>query len=260
MVNYRQLCVIGIFISIFINSCGLKQQSLNKTWFFAYNATSVESIREDQALTPENFIDLQEDGSFTSYIGGFEYGKWEKDGNRIQLKNQKGDNKVVKVISLKDGELTLDLAPEFENRHYQVFTGVSNENTKREHNPFSIENNKWRVRSSTSETSEQIKDRLVNHFRFWEKYFEWAVANDLETLDIRSTNSALKLYSNGFVLIPYDELSDRWRSNFFDDADCQQAWNKLKKMIDTKNVVWPKTENRFKFFISGFQQLQRIIE
>jgi len=58
-----------------------------------------------------------------------------------------------------------------------------------------------------------------------------------------------------FIAIP-----DEWKGNFYDDCDCQKAWDKIENMMDTKNVAWPKTDNRFKFFIAGFQQLQGMVE
>jgi hypothetical protein len=246
--------------SFFVISCRSNIQSLNKTWFFAFYTSSGENVLPNPPLNPENFIDLQKDGNYTSYISGFDYGTWKKEVNGIQLVNQKGDKKFLKVISLEDGEMTLHLSAILKDGPHHVFTGIPNTNINEANNPFSKQNNRWRIRPSAPETSEQIKDRLVNHFRFWEKYFEWAVANDLKTLGIGSMNSPLKIYGNGIALIPYNELPDVWKRNFFDEGDSQIAWDKLKKMMDTKNVAWPKTDNRFKFFISGFQQLQGMVE
>ncbi len=248
-------------ISAFIfSSCGLKTQSLNKTWFFAYYGSSSETVPQKAQMTPENFINLDKDGNYTSYVSGFDYGTWKNEENEIQLINQKGDKKVLRIISLKNGELTLDLSGILNNRTPHIFTGVSNSNTKETDNPYSKQNNKWRITPTAPETSEQLKDRLVNHFRFWEKYFEWAIANDLKSLGVRGKNSPLKIYGNGFALIPFDELSDEWKRNFYDEADCKKAWDKLNTMMDTKNVVWPKTDSKYKFFISGFQQLQGMVE
>jgi len=250
---------VALASSIFI-SCLSKNQSLHKTWFFAYYGSSSETVPQREPLTPENFIDLQKDGNYTSYVSGFDYGTWKNEENEIQLINQKGDKKVLRIISFKNGELTLDLSGILNNRTPHIFTGVSNSTTKEADNPYSKENNKWRITPSAPETSEQIKDRLVNYFRFWEKYFEWALANELKSLGVRGKNSPLKIYGNGFALIPYNELSDEWKKNFYDEADCKKAWDKLNTMMDTKNVVWPKTDNRFKFFIAGFQQLQGMVE
>jgi len=254
------VCFFAVFTLILLTSCHSANQSLNKTWFFAYYAPSGETVLRNSPLTPENFIDLRKDGNYTSYLSGFDFGTWKREQSAIQVINHKGDKKVFKIISLKDEEMTLNSSTFFENGPDPVFTGISNASVKESDNPFSRQNNQWRIPPSRPETSEQIKNRLVNHFRFWEKYFEWAVNNDLKTVGVGSTNSPIKIYGNGFALIPYNELSNEWKKNFFDEGDCIIAWDKLKTMMNTKKVVWPKTDNRFKFFIAGFQQLQGMVE
>ena len=249
-----------VFASFILISCLSKNQSLHKTWFFAYYGNSGQSLPQSQPLTPENFLNLQKDGKYTSYLSGFDYGTWKNEGNEIHLVNEKGEKKFLRIILLKDGELTLDLSSIFRNSPIQVFTGIPNTNTKEADDPFSKQNNQWRIRASAPETSEQIKARLVNHFRFWEKYFEWAIANNLKSLGVRGMNSPIKIYGNGFALIPYNELPDEWNKIFFDEADCRKAYDKLETMMNTKDVTWPKTDNRFKSFISGFQQLQGMVE
>ena len=257
---FHKIAYLFVALTFVLASCQSKKQSLYKTWFYAYNNTSEKGIQGGQELTPENFIDLQRDGIYASYLSEFEYGNWNVEGRLIQLQNHKGDKKTIKIISGTGGELTLDLTPGSQNGNSYVFTGISNKKTEGENNPFSKENNKWRIRSPGPETSEEIKARLINHFKYWESYFEWAVANDLETLDVSSKNSPLELYGNGFKLIPYEELSEVWKSNFFNEEDCREAWNKLKTMMDTRNISWPKTENRFLLFISAFQQLQGMVD
>ena len=248
------------FTFVLLLSCRTQTESLNKTWFFAYYSGSGGSASPNPSLTPENFIDLQKNGSYTSYLSGFDYGTWKKDEKGIQLVNHKADKKFLKIIFFKEGELVLDLSEILNNKSHHVFTGIPNNKIKEANNPFSKQNNQWRIRPSVPENSEQINKRLVNHFRYWEKYFQWAVDNNLNTVGVGSVNSPIKIYGNGFALIPYNELPEAWKNNFFDEGDCITAWQKLKTMMDTKNVVWPKTDNRFKFFIAGFQQLQGMVE
>jgi hypothetical protein len=260
MVRRGLIFLLVVVSCTFFNSCQFKRPPLTNTWFYSHNAKTETSTQNPVKLTPENFIDLQPDGSFTSDIAEFEYGSWKGEGDYIQLQNQNGEQKIFTIISYHDGELTLDLTPNVKNDYNRVFTAISNKKSTGKNNPFAKENNRWRIRPSSPETDGDIKDRLVNHFKFWETYFEWAVANNFQQLDVRSPNSLLKLYGNGFKLLPYDELSEEWKSNFFNEEDCHKAWDKLKKLVDSKDIAWPKTENRFKFFVSAFQQLQEMVE
>jgi len=74
--------------------------------------------------------------------------------------------------------------------------------------PFSVQNNKWRIPPTHRETDDEIKQRLYNHCQFWESYFEWALANEQATVDVRSTPTAIKIYGNGFGLKPVEELPE----------------------------------------------------
>jgi hypothetical protein len=43
------------------------------------------------------------------------------------------------------------------------------------------------------------KDKILylhNHCQFWETYFTWALKNELATIDVRSTPTAIKIYGN----------------------------------------------------------------
>ncbi|MES1218052.1 MAG: hypothetical protein ABUT20_21275 [Bacteroidota bacterium] len=126
--------------------------------------------------------------------------------------------------------------------------------------PFSKENNLWRIAAGKKETDQEIKNRLFNHFTFWETYFTWALDDRLETIDVRSTPTLIKIYGNGFALKPFSDLPGKWKSYFFDDEDCLKANNMVKELFDKNEIAMPRTENRYKMFISAFQQLQQKIK
>jgi hypothetical protein len=127
-------------------------------------------------------------------------------------------------------------------------------------NPFSKENNLWRIKPVAKETSIQLKDRLRNHFRFWELYFTWALNNGIQYIDVRSTPTPVKIYGNGFGLKPAEQLPAAWKNYFYDEKDCQAANEKIKNIFDNNGIAWPHTENKYKMFISAFQQLQQKIQ
>ena len=98
--------------------------------------------------------------------------------------------------------------------------------------------------------------RLVNHCKFWEAWFTWALKNKLANIDVRSTASPIKIYGNGFTLKPLKELPRRWINVFYDEQDCIKANAIIEKIIRTKDITWVQTDHKFKMFISAFQQLQ----
>ncbi len=103
-------------------------------------------------------------------------------------------------------------------------------------------------------------NRLRNHFRFNEIYLKWALDNHFTTLDVGSTPSLLKVYSNGFALRNYEELPAAWRSYFYDEEDCKKANEIIKDLFDNHDIAWAKTDNRFIMFVSAYQQLQQLLK
>jgi len=122
-------------------------------------------------------------------------------------------------------------------------------------NPFSAENNQWRIPAVKKENDQDLRRRLKNHFRFHEAYFKWALDAKLQSIDVRSTPSLIKIYGNGFALKNFEELPASWRSYFYDEGDCQKANNMIKDIFEKRDIAWALTDNRYKMFISAFQQL-----
>jgi hypothetical protein len=51
-----------------------------------------------------------------------------------------------------------------------------------------------------------------------------------------------------------------WKSYFFDEEDCKKASAIIKDIFERHQISWPITENKFKMFMSAFQQLQQQIK
>jgi hypothetical protein len=119
-----------------------------------------------------------------------------------------------------------------------------------------VVNNQWRIPATAKESDQEIRKRLFNHCQFWESYFTWALKNDISTVDVRSTPTLIKIYGNGFTLKPFAELPPIWKSYFFDAQDCEKANDMITDIFQKKNIAWAHTDNKYKMFISAFQQLK----
>lgn len=190
---------------------------------FSYDTKTGKGYEITVELTPENFIDLRSNGAFTSYLDTLVSGRWERNQDTISLKLESGETKRIQIRNLQQDEIVFDLTPEKGNLYFHVFSGIPNQQLSEINNPFSAESNEWRIKPRHPETEQELRKRLENHFSYWEKYFNWALINKMETLDIRSEQSPLKLYSNGFELIPFEKLSEKWKDCFNNNEDCLQA-------------------------------------
>jgi hypothetical protein len=248
----QQKYLLAIVVSslLLCTACQQAADPAGKIWFYTHTTDSPELT---DSLTPACFINLEKDGSYTSDFGHFDYGKWVYSNKQILLSGYQGNKSVMAINYLTGNEMQVG-SPKgpFDNFESQpaAYTSVAE-------NPFSKDNNRWRIKAVAKESAFQLKNRLRNHFRFWELYFTWALNNSIKYIDVRSTPTPIKIYGNGFSLKPIDQLPAAWKAYFYDEEDCQAANEKIKYLFDNNAIAWPHTENKYKMFISAFQQLQQ---
>ncbi|MEO5594772.1 MAG: hypothetical protein ABIR15_06485 [Chitinophagaceae bacterium] len=247
----KYLFIIAVTALLLFAACRQPVNPSGKLWFYTHSTGNKEL--PDSSLTPANFIDLEKDGSYTSDFGHFDYGKWVYSKNEILLISYQHSKSVLPVSYLTEKEMQMGPAKgPFDNFESQPVSFATTAE-----NPFSKENNAWRMKAAGKETDMLIKNRLLNHFKFWELYFTWAFNDKIQYIDVRSTPTPVKIYGNGFGLKPYNELPAAWKIYFYDEEDCRKANEKIKYLFDNNSIAWPHTENKYKMFISAFQQLQQ---
>jgi hypothetical protein len=240
--------VLFLFLSM---SCQQPVNPSGKIWFYTHSTGSREL--SDTLLTPASFITLEENGSYSCDLGHFDYGKWAYSNNQLILTGYNKSKSILLVNYLTGNEMQVGEAKgPFNNFESQPLSFSS-----AAENPFSKENNLWRIPASAKETDAELKNRLRNHFRFWELYFTWALNNGVQSIDVRSTPTPIKIYGNGFTLKSIQQLPALWKEYFYNQEDCQAANEKIKYIFDNNGIAWPHTENKYKMFISAFQQLQQ---
>jgi len=243
------LCIACLLLSLC--GCQLLSDPMPQLWFFTYS----QGGETDSLLTPASFIALHKDGTYTRDFGRFSYGVWLYKDKQLHLSEHidgHASTVVLPVTDIGPKEMKLDLG----NGKTGVFDSQPLGASKTTDDPFSIPNNKWRVRALHKESDEEIRNRLYNHCQFWEAYFSWALANELTTIDVRSTPTPIKIYGNGFTLKPVEDLPATWKACFFDDEDCSRANAMIEDIFRHRTIAWAHTDNKFKFFISAFQQLK----
>jgi hypothetical protein len=248
----RILSYLFAVLMVVLLGCGAKKNNLEKTWFYTHS--SGVDARHKDTLTPVSFLQLNADGSYTRDFGKFDYGKWEVSDNKIlRLTNAAGQTSELQFQFISGNEIQIITGKD------EVANFESPKLAATKVNPFSKENNLWRIPAKKPESDEEIKKRLLNHCRFWEQYFTWALEGKLSNVDVRSTPTAIKIYGNGFGLKPLQDLPRAWVSYFYDTADCRKANEQISYIFKHENIAWAKTDNKFKMFISAFQQLQQFL-
>lgn len=222
----------------------------SKLWFYSYSDNGTP-LQYD--FIPTSFLYLKSDKTFTCDFGVFDYGTWSKTADTITLKTSL--NKTEKLAYKKHGpDLILLNSPAIES-YFDALPAAKDTNA----DPFLLKNNKWRIKAQHKESIEEIKQRLIDHCKFWKLYFEWALNNNIATVDVRSTPTPIKIYGNGFILKNLNELPFAWKNYFYDEEDCDLASEILSNIIANNNIAWSSVDNKYKAFIGAFEQLENFL-
>ena len=250
----RKAVFVSIIFFYFQVSClSPFKMNIDGLWFFTHSSRTNQNDNGD--ATPASFLFLQPDNRYTRDFKKFEYGHWNRNDSLLLLTS---DQKVITsfpVTQVSRNELRLKSEEgsilNFERQPAKFSSSADN--------PFSLENNQWRITAAKKESDHELRARLKNHFRFHEVYFKWALDAKLSSVDVRSTPSPIKIYGNGFALKNFEELPAPWRSYFYDEEDCRKANDIIKDIFEKRDIAWAQTDNKYKMFISAFQQLEQNI-
>ncbi len=200
-----------------------------------------------------NFIDLQPDGSFASYLTAFTSGKWTKEAGALVLTDPAGRKLELKIEELNEKEL---IVRNLRNNRIYRFDGYPNDFASPAENPFSAVNQQWRLHPDHNESDAEITTRLKDHFRFWECFYEWKSANGIKNIEASNITSVLELYGNGFKVRYWSDQYPDWKNNFYDTTDCWRAYEKVHYFVASGKVKFPKTKNYDEGFVQVFRKMQ----
>ncbi|MBG9378596.1 hypothetical protein I5907_20355 [Panacibacter sp. DH6] len=110
--------------------------------------------------------------------------------------------------------------------------------------PYSIENNKWRIQPSAAESDAQIKDRVLNHLHFWKLLFADGQQFERPFISYNWFDSPLVVASNGVQLDFLYKHDKEWAQNFYDTAQAQRGYEMMDKGFD-KKLKFMKTDNKY---------------
>jgi hypothetical protein len=206
-------------------------------------------IYKDSLVNPASFLELKPDHSYTRDFGEFEYGTWSLDAGGLHLINQEHITQLYSPVVFEGITMSLDK----ENFERSTLPSADED-------PFSLDNNRWRIPAAHRETDAEIKQRLYNHCAFWKAYFSWALDKGIHSVDVRSTPTPLKIYGNGFTLKAFTDLPLTWINYFYDEDDCKKASAMLEDIVTHKNIAISSSDNKYKVFIGIFEQMERYLK
>jgi hypothetical protein len=133
----------------------------------------------------------------------------------------------------------------FRKAYYQFLLKQSEEHYSNLFNdPYSKENNWWRIKPSQPESDEQIKKRVLNHLAFWQLLFHNADKNDAPYVSFNWFSSPLVIAANGVVMKFYDDVKNEWDENFYDSVQAHKGYEFMRKCF-SKKIKYLQTDNKY---------------
>jgi len=121
--------------------------------------------------------------------------------------------------------------------------------------PYSIANNKWRVKPFAPETNKQIRERVLNHLDFWQNLFTDAMDKGRPYISYEWFDSPLTVAVNGVRLEFYDEHKKEWDLNFYDSVQAHAGYEMMIKCF-SKKLKFMQTDNKYKRHEDVIKQLK----
>ena len=90
--------------------------------------------------------------------------------------------------------------------------------------PFSVQNNAWRIRPSAPETKDQIFNRLINYIGHNASILRAAYIREQDFISWEFSKGIIKVYNVGIGIVPKNEVPQVWIDSFHSREDAMQCY------------------------------------
>jgi len=214
---------------------------------------------------------------FKKYI----HGKWQYDEEHKLLKLQDETSQLAPmhlavdsinprslVLKARSTDIAAIIPPYSQNKagfNYLQQSGIFTlylqadpvKYTSNKYDPYSKQNNLWRIKPTKPETETQIVDKLINHANFCKLLMQNVVDGTSQYISLNSFRTPFIFDKNDIRLQHYGDIKDGMIENFYDSAQSQQAFDILEKAVLYDGVKPVDLGDRFK---NSVEMLGQVIE
>jgi len=246
----------------------------------------LDSVKEDNEQPPETmrhfFLDykliLRKDHTYDMvFLKKYTHGKWsfDEDLRTLSLLDESAHSYPLRLqvdtvtsssLELKMGKDVLSrLVPDyihgmegtsfFRQKGTFIFY-LSADKESYDHpneDPYSKENNMWRIRPAKPENDEELAARLVNHMQFCRLIMQDAVDRDKDYVSFNWLRTPLVISKHDITLRDYAKVRDAWDENFYDTLQAQKGYKLLKDCL-ADDYTAEEVDNRFKIGVILFDK------
>jgi hypothetical protein len=230
--------LFGLFI---LASFSCKRANNKKTFPDVLCKMQADFNREDSTGYQNMMLRLYADGNYSHFAANFyNFGTWKwsdtttlltltpKQGNPFTNAQMFLVQKPIngqfrfKKIERKEGNIV------FPEKGSSIFNGFRNVSKV---DPFLLGNNSWRIKPTSSETTEQVKKRTKGYLEFLQLYYQYTIDNDVQTLTSGWYPAPLQMNYNNGVRMAYNTEVKDWYACFYNDTQAIEAYKMLTLAI-----------------------------
>lgn len=126
--------------------------------------------------------------------------------------------------------------------------------SKEEKDPYSLQNNTWRIKPTQPESSGQVVERVKALVNYNKLMMQNVVDGYKNYVSLNSYKTPLVIDKDNIRLQPYEDIRDGWDVDFYDTLQAQQGYTVLKNAVD-QGVKPGTTSDRFKNAIAMLSQV-----
>lgn len=268
---YSMLIVIFIFSSCtkpYVTQSAA-DSSMIGLWTIVGSPDSTDPAQKEISKFMYNrFLHLGSDQKYTSNLTGqFDYGTYKRDSTRKGLLLFLSYNGSVYSYRLKldvsNGKgIVYDSITLPGNLHSRVGISFNCSVINYKYNgldddPFSIQNNLWRIPAKSSENDSLLKVRISNHIDFWVTYLKTADQLEWTQLDMRNVTTPFHFYPTGITLTKVEKWPPGFLSLFYHKKEAERAFDLTTDAIYKVDFV--KNENAYLQGIHLFKEIQNAL-
>ncbi|MBK7306795.1 MAG: hypothetical protein IPI88_06950 [Chitinophagaceae bacterium] len=221
---------------------------LCQDWVMEDDAGSLEGMTESSQMEiPYRSLCFSANGTFfKNPRNSFDYGTWQYDDatKTITINNsiEKGKD-VYKIAKIAYDEMTLVNTGigSITNLKF-IAPGKRYKNANDE--PYSLQNNRWRIKPTSKESDSAIHQRLKENLYFFILFYKSALAKEDKAVSFWGLPSCFKWYGGAIFIKKKDELKDNWINCFYNKDQAMQAYALADKLLSQK-YNWPKGEQNW---------------
>ena len=107
--------------------------------------------------------------------------------------------------------------------------------------PFYPANNKWRIKSAHSETTGELKSRIIQCVLFYNKFLQDNADRRANRISFYGLPTCFKWYKGGISITNKDKMGQKWIDCFYNKEQAIQGQQMLENIIE-KKYKWNRNE------------------